>query len=73
MPMHSSKCGADADGLLTGVEGEDITLIYMITKKGEVIQTLDIQLGNTQMLGWMSRQRHNAGISNLSHNRVSVV
>ena len=26
------------------VDGEDITLTYGITKKGEVIQTLDIKL-----------------------------
>lgn len=34
------------------MDEEDITLMYRITKKGEVIQTLDIKLAFVQQLKW---------------------
>ena len=42
--------GAAANGLLISMEEEDITLMRRITKKGEVIQTLDIKLALAEVV-----------------------
>lgn len=41
--------GAAADGLLTGVEEEVITLTHGITKQGEVIKKVDIIVAFVQV------------------------